>query len=142
MAKEKTKYDKKYVEPEHIKKTKRNRHPKECSINRREGCGICGSLNVVLQGVIYCEICGKEFEILTEDTIAVYLNLYIDRKKFDLCNCVDNRGYNKYYQKMVLKCLDCGAIATVKVCPNNSNHIAWRSVDGKKRYCRSCGYRI
>ena len=143
MALEKTKKDKIEI-PENIKKTKRNRHKTECSINRMKGCGICGSLNVATQGISYCNVCGEEIEILSDQ----FWYYGIDGVP---CNCnyeskiprFKGRKYRDIRHITVEKCLDCGAVKS-RFCPNckdrRSNDNCWKSWDGKK-FCQSCGYR-
>lgn len=148
MAKEKSKYDLIDNVPEEPKKTKRNRKKTECVINRRNGCGVCGSLNTCIQGVRCCDICGEEEEFLCEDSYM------FDWKLVDFCDCEQERtknGYKipKYYRRYVGKCLDCGAVMG-KFCPNDPNkkksfenyrnHSCWMHWDGRK-YCRDCGFK-
>lgn len=133
MALEKTKIDK-IIEPSHIKKTKRNRRKTECSINRRHGCGICGSLNIAFQGVRYCEKCHEEIEVLSEERYG-----FLNREK--ICDCFiisNNRKYSCIRDIIIEKCIDCGAVRS-KFCPNDKRHNCWKSWDGKK-FC-SCGFR-
>ena len=143
MALEKTK-ENKLVAPENIKKTKRNRRKTECIINRRNGCGICGSLNVALQGVSYCNICGLEEEFLVLGAWH-----FSNRLGTPSCSCVKGhknfKGKIVYYRDIkyidVGKCLDCGSVQS-SFCPNNKNHRCWKSSLNNKKFCQNCGYRI
>ena len=74
-----------YPEPEHdpVRKTKRNRHETECAVKRHGyGCGICGSLNVVYQGVIWCPECGAEIEWLSDNSA------WHKDKELRPCDCI------------------------------------------------------
>lgn len=153
MAIEKTKKDLKekiFVEEVPKRKTKRNRRKTECSVNRRNGCGICGSSNICSQGVIYCEKCGEEKEFL-ENSISVYF--YFSTLDNKICNCKEiyfadrkkpisqQRIVDKRPQYIgVGKCIDCGAVLKLRSCPNNPEHKCWTHWNNKK-YCNHCGYR-
>lgn len=137
MAKGKTKDELKQA-PKHIKKTKRNKHKTECSINRKNGCGICGSLNIVRQGVKFCNICGKE-----EDFISEYLWSFMDVDYKRICDCKDPEcfRYTLISRSVgVIKCVDCGAVQDA-FCPNHKRHSCWKSSLGDKKYCPNCGFR-
>ena len=135
-----------YPEPEHdpIHKTKRNRHETECAVKRqRDGCGICGSLNIVSQGVTWCTECGAEI-----DWIITIPENYSDREDQRPCNCIKIYQFrNRVHQSRpwreisVGKCLDCGAVRSA-FCPNCRNsRRCWKHWDGRI-YCQRCGYRI
>jgi hypothetical protein len=140
MALEKTKQDK-IVEPLSPKKTKRNRQKTECSVNRRAGCGICGSLNTASQGVAFCNVCGTESEFLHDNEWWFGNNIEVP------CDCLNSRidfkgkvrEYRDIGQIKVGKCLVCGSVRG-SFCPNGKKHDCWKSWDGKK-FCRNCGYR-
>ena len=142
MALEKTKIDK-LISPENIKKTKRNRHQTVCVINRYKGCGICGSLNVAYQGVLFCNICGEEVETLSENGW-----LFSGCSEKLLCTCLRTRigfkgkvhEYRDIGKIQIGKCTDCGA-AQSSFCPNGKNHNCWKSGVGNKKFCQNCGYR-
>ncbi len=134
-----------YPEPEHdpVRKTKRNRHETECAVKRHGyGCGICGSLNVVYQGVIWCPECGAEIEWLSDNSA------WHKDKELRPCDCITPwtyKGRTHTFRPLrstyVLKCLDCGAIRS-RFCPNcrRDGH-CWKHWDGRM-YCQRCGYRI
>lgn len=135
MAEEKTKFDKS-KEPLSIKKTKRNKRKTECSVNRRNGCGICGSLNIAFQGVRWCSECGAEVEIFTDQRWS-----FLDKEKSIPCNCYivfHRRKFKPTRETIIEKCMDCGSVKS-KFCPNNREHSCWKSWDGKK-YC-GCGFK-
>ncbi len=158
MAEEKTKYDLLDKIPEKPKKTKRNRGKTECSVNRMNGCGICGSLNICYQGVRFCPKCGKEEEVLynTEYEMWGY------NRENKICECTEEipNGRTKNGQILfkerpifireiyVGKCLDCGAVRTYRFCPNipkNNKgfqhlHKCWKHHDGRM-FCSTCGFR-
>lgn len=140
MALEKTKKDK-IVEPAGIRKTKRNRQKTECSVNRRVGCGICGSLNVAYQGVKFCNICGEEIEMLQINDW--YFCEGRDVPCFCLATRTDRKGKVHEYRDIghtrIGKCLDCSSVMG-SFCPNGKKHSCWRSWRGKM-FCRNCGYR-
>ena len=140
VALEKTKKDK-TIEPSGIKKTKRNRRKTECSVNRRVGCGICGSLNVAYQGVKFCNVCGEEIETLQDSP-------WYTGDGFNVpCDCLATRiaikGIPRQYRDLgsikIGKCLDCSAVMS-SFCPNGKRHSCWKSWRGKM-FCRNCGYR-
>lgn len=141
MALEKTKQDK-IAEPLNQRKAKRNRRKTECSINRRVGCGICGSLNVAYQGVKFCNVCGIEIETLQEN------EWYIGDGFRVPCGCLATRAGIKGHTRKcrdlgsikIGKCLDCSAVMS-SFCPNGKHHSCWKSWRGKM-FCRNCGYRI
>ena len=128
------------------KKGKKQKHKTECSALRRQhGCGICGSENIIIQGVKYCKICGTEIEILVLDD---YWRWSIDVKV--PCDCVKitiiknkEHEYRQTGSIEIKKCLDCGAICS-NFCPNcNSCSLwsgCWKLKD--KYFCKRCGYRI
>jgi hypothetical protein len=140
-----------FFENDIIKKTKRNKKETVCSVKRHkyDGCGICGSLNTVEQGVIYCEMCGKEVTIINSR-----VNHFIKDKMID-CKCIKERKignkihkFRPIYSYTILKCTDCGAVKG-NFCPNCSknNQIhnfykrnCWKYWDGKL-YCQVCSYR-
>ena len=132
---------------DNIKKTKRNKHITECSIKRRTtGCGICGSENIVIQGVKYCDECGIEEEILIDSTYI----FSVDAKRICDCICIYEHGKGKRkriykfdYTKSITvgKCLDCGAVRS-SYCPNCGKRFkrCWKATNGSL-FCVSCGYR-
>ena len=142
MAKEKTRRDK-LIEPANIRKTRKDKRVTDCHVNRRIGCGICGSLNTVTQGVKYCLICGMEIDVLNDREYW-----YHDNGEDVPCDCVTTRKDAKYkiwvFRQIrmlsVGKCVDCGSVMG-SFCPNGKTHKCWKRWDGKI-YCRSCGYRM
>jgi hypothetical protein len=138
-------------------KTSHNRQPTTCQDLRRSlgACGICGSQNIVEQGVDYCEMCGKEKDFLKADRHAWYYS-----SKSEICKCVQyfnygnneirTRAYSPQRSISVTKCADCGAVRSSTFCPNCSNksllqrgfyiNNAWRHWDGRIS-CLKCGYR-
>lgn len=127
---------------------KHNRKPTVCNDMRRQydHCGICGSGNVVDQGVGYCKICGAETEYLTEHRSWYYSNM---GEAVVPCDCMEERscrikGRTKrnYYRPIrnlfVNKCLDCGAVRS-RYCPNQAHHECWGHWDGRL-FC-TCGFR-
>jgi hypothetical protein len=140
-------------EVENIKKTRRDKRETVCISKRysHEGCGICGSLNKVEQGVIYCEKCGEEVEVIDDRSAFRYRK---DRNE-DLpqCNCTVEVKMGKKYHKykptrylVVHKCTDCGAVQG-QFCPNCSKNsplsgskLCWQHWDGRL-FCQHCGYK-
>lgn len=120
----------KLEEKQNTRKARKDKRKTECSINRRNGCGICGSLNICLQGVAYCNWCGDEKEFLAEGKWWWYAD---DTRNLS-CNCKAHYRYASY----VGKCMDCGAVMA-KVCPNGKTHDCWTKLN--KRFCLDCGYR-
>jgi len=115
------------------RKARRDKRKTECSINRRNGCGICGSLNIAIQGVLYCDICKQELEFLSE---VRYIWEFRSYNREDECNC--NSKYRSKYYYSVGKCLDCGAVRS-SFCPNDKYHKCWKKFNNY--YCTTCGYR-
>lgn len=144
MAKEKIRERVKFERPvisKANKKSKRNRHPTECSVIRRDrGCGICGSENIAEQGVEYCERCGKEVIIFRNTNNFGRWNVS------NFCKCQKSwvvrthvRYYKPYRTIAVLKCMDCGAVMSC-FCPNcKPDRKCWYKAG--KSYCRKCGFR-
>lgn len=130
MAIEKTKIDKQKA-PLSPKKTKRNKHKTECSINRKNGCGICGSLNIAEQGVRYCILCGEEAEYLVERYDFIF-----SQTSIPTCEC----SIHRHHKIWVRKCIDCGAVCS-RFCPNGKYHNCWKSNIGNKKWCNTCSYR-
>ena len=129
-------------------KSSHTKNPTTCADVRRsgEGCGICGSFNVVNQGVHYCESCGLEVELLGEYSSYRWSKAYLP----SICDCEDI--VNKYGWKSspresysISKCIDCGAVNNSKLCPNCGNRRgwggAWKHWDGRVK-CNRCGFTI
>jgi hypothetical protein len=100
-----------------------------CNDKRRKHyhCFICGSENIINQGISYCNNCEKEIEIFSNEEYFQYSNI---------CDC-EWKPYRKYY-KIIKKCMTCGAVEAM-TCPACHSY-CWTSVVGEK-YCRSCGFR-
>lgn len=123
-------------------KGKRHRTETACADKRRYllNCGLCGSENVVYQGVYHCAECGREEEFLEGVT-------WIGISRWMTCCSVERtytyRGQKKTYRRRVVsqtavrKCIDCGAVKGPK-CPACGNP-CWSK--GMARYCQRCGYR-
>lgn len=135
----------KHIPKKHPKKTGKT----ECKVNRDKGCGICGSLNVVSQGVKYCSVCGAEVEFLGYESYEWYSSWHEDVP----CRCVVEwrgaggkvRSRRDILSKSVMKCLDCGAVGSIRLCPNKHSgwmlgKVCWRHWDGRV-YCQACGFR-
>jgi len=73
-------------------KSSHTKNPTTCKDVRKssDACGICGSFNVISQGVKYCESCGLEVELLGE------YSKYWWSKNYEppICKCKDIK--NKY----------------------------------------------
>jgi len=131
-------------------------NPTTCADIRKSGdsCGICGSYNLVEQGVRFCNTCGKE-----EEDLRQYTGWRWDsEERIPICDCPDiNREVSSgrifkvsprdsYY---ITKCLDCGAIDSISFCPNCSTRQnqyysgagTWKHWDGRIK-CSRCGYSI
>lgn len=135
------------------RKAKRNRRKTECSVIRRDrGCGICGSENIALQGVLYCEICELESEPFLIQTRGYFTDYGVKVP----CRCVGEwtfKGRIHTYRKTksigVYKCMDCGSVGKEAFCPNNGsgNHgyssmasTCWKHWSGET-FCQVCGFR-
>jgi len=140
MAKEKTRSDK-LLKPATIKKTRKDKRVTDCPVNRRIGCGICGSMDTLTQGVEFCLLCGTEIEFLTDREWYHYGNDEVP------CECVkkykDAKGKIRIFRQIntlhVGKCVACGSVMS-SFCPNGKTHKCWKHWDGRM-YCRNCGYR-
>ena len=117
-------------------KTRRNRKPTACQDLRRDGnhCGICGSGNVVTQGVAWCQECGAEVDYVVESS----RNNAWDNPEACGCKWRWLRGVNQASKgfESVRKCLDCGAVDGPR-CPS-CHRSAWEK--GMLVYCRGCGF--
>ena len=136
---------------ENKKKSKRNRQKTECNaIRKAQGCGICGSENIAVQGVKYCNMCGEEVDFLAQDQSLWFMIKTGDKVP---CECVEERvvrnkpyAYRDIRTISVKKCMDCGATMS-NYCPNcktKGNWVGdrcWKSVIGWKLYCKRCGFR-
>jgi len=137
-----------------IRKTRRDKRETACSVKRhKNGCGICGSLNVVQQGVVYCTECGEEIDFISDQHHYFY---YWQRNEKDLeepnCKCLrifpfGKKRAVKTYRPLkritVEKCADCGAVKGY-FCPNcnksSSRANCWKHWDGRI-YCQNCSYK-
>ena len=132
-------------------KSAHTKNPTTCVDVRRsgEGCGICGSFNVVNQGVRYCESCGLEIELLGEYSYYGWSRDYLP----PICECTEDYYTGGRLYKVsprgdysIGKCLDCGAVNSNKLCPNCGSRRgwgrgAWKHWDGRVK-CNSCGFTI
>jgi len=138
-------------EQERPKKGKRKKKPTQCSDARRmfRHCGICGSENLVIEGVRYCTNCGREKWYLVENEGFMW------RPSTNIghpCNCkytIKHKGYPKgsppkynvyrYYKHYEVKgCSDCGAVKG-PLCPNCRRPLWF----GKfQKHCKNCGYKF
>jgi hypothetical protein len=105
-----------------------------CKDKRRSyfNCGICGSEDIVEQGVGYCSKCNAEV-------------MFFETKRWfpkwpKICDCkLKYKEINKYKIYLsVRKCVTCGA-TEAKTCPACKEN-CWTSTTGEK-YCKRCGYR-
>lgn len=135
------------------KKTKKNKHETVCSDKRRRygACGICGSENLVLEGVDFCNICGEEVHYITEGN-----RLWAKDVPDLTCNCkkpvpsmrLQKINHKKHWLPItvyvrdtglhrIIHCLDCGAVKRMK-CPACGLD-CW--IKDFQYYCKHCGYR-
>jgi len=146
------------IEIDENKGTQKSSHttnPTTCPDVRRSGiaCGICGSYNLVEQGVRFCESCGKE-----EEDLQQFSNWWNREKRKPICKCSDidrevspgrtfkSSPRDSYY---IAKCLDCGAIDSISFCPNCATKQnrpfgsagTWKHWDGRIK-CSRCGFSI
>jgi len=130
-------------------KSSHTKNPTLCTDIRRSGeaCGICGSFNVVAQGVRYCITCGLEVEYLGE-----YSGYWWNNDELSpICDCpaIENTNHWKSSPRKkynIAKCLDCGAVNSSKLCPNCGSRKGfvtgtWKHWDGRVK-CSSCGFTI
>jgi hypothetical protein len=134
-------------------KSSHTTNPTSCFDVRRSGsaCGICGSYNLVEQGVRFCVTCGKE-----EEDLRQFSSWWSKEKREPICKCPDidmflgrifkSSPHDSYY---ISKCLDCGAIDSVNFCPNCATKQnrsfgssgTWKHWDGRIK-CSRCGFSI
>jgi len=144
------------VEQEENKGVQKSTHTNNptCCIDIRRGgsaCGICGSYNIAYQGVKYCEVCGKEEEYLTQENY----HWWHTQKEKPICNCelIRKDFYGHIFKVSprgeigVIKCLDCGAVSSTRLCPNCGKTQRagyggiWKHWDGRVK-CSRCGFTI
>jgi len=135
-------------------KSSHTKNPTTCKDVRKSGdaCGICGSFNIVNQGVKYCETCGIEVEFLNDQFKYWYMRDYGP----PICNCKDVKNKYNYktsprHEYSITKCIDCGSVEHYKFCPNCHNKKkykysysyigTWKHWDGRIK-CGKCGYTI
>jgi hypothetical protein len=131
-----------------VNKSSHTKHPTTCNDVRRggEACGICGSYNIVDQGVRYCKSCNLEVEWLGD-----YQRYWWNGKEENpICNCPhimkDRWKVSPRDSYSILKCIDCGAVNSTRLCPNcgSKNSFGsntWKHWDGRIK-CRGCGLTI
>ena len=138
-------------------KSSHTTNPTLCADVRRSGdsCGICGSYNIVDQGVRYCETCGIERESLKQHN---HYGWGFGEEQNLICKCPDIKkemSSEHYYKTSprsdyhITKCLDCGAVDNSRFCPNCSTADqhrwafagTWKHWDGRIR-CSGCGFTI
>jgi len=116
----------------------------------RMACGICGSYNIVYQGVKYCNKCGREEEFLTYD---LFRRERIKEKPICTCSYI-KKDFNGHIFKIsprneirIGKCIDCGAVGSGRLCPNcgvkrqGGYGSVWKHWDGRVK-CHRCGFTI
>jgi len=129
-------------------KSSHTTNPTTCNDVRRSGaaCGICGSFNVVEQGVRWCDTCGLEVEYLGEYSRYWWSRDYLP----PICDCeyvVGENGWKRSprHSYSINKCLDCGAVNSNKLCPNCVDKRfgmgTWKHWDGRIK-CGYCGFTI
>jgi len=123
----------------------RDRHETACKDKRRNRscCGICGSENVIRQGVAICEQCGAEepYLMIEADWFQVWLDAAQQKDIWPHPPC----GHEQNKRQMltlprdvyVLKCPDCGAVHGPR-CPACGKP-SWQA--GKRGFCSQCGFR-
>jgi len=117
-----------------IKKTKKNRKPTACMDKRKFvlNCGICGSENIVTEGVVYCTTCQEEEFFYSEKSWFWDVpTLQCKLEKWEVTHEYSHRLHTLNH------CIDCGATNGPK-CPVCKNGI-W--TNGNQKYCQHCGYR-
>ena len=135
-------------------KSSHTTNPTTCSDVRRSGraCGICGSFNLVEQGVRFCISCGIE-----EEDLLQFDGWWFREKRKPVCECPDIKheiSPDHFYKVSprddyyISKCLDCGAIDSIRFCPNCSSdnkslrgNGTWKHWDGRIK-CSKCGFTI
>ena len=131
-----------------VEKSSHTKNPTVCSDIRRSGeaCGICGSYNVVSQGVRYCKSCGIEVEVVEEYRYF----WWGEGRESQICNCAYIvKGRWKVSPResyFISKCIDCGSVDSARLCPNCGGRSGygtgtWKHWDGRVK-CGRCGYVI
>ncbi len=113
-------------------KGKKKKHSTECSHKKRSyhTCGLCGSEDLIIQGVYYCNVCDEEQEILIEEywNFLYYNNITLS------CN---HKGYRKRGRITVKKCLTCGSTEG-PLCPSCGKQ-SWKNIQNET-HCKHCRY--
>ena len=144
-------------ETDAIRKTRKDKKATVCSVKRRryDGCGVCGSQNIVSQGVVYCEMCGEEADFIKTGHFACWWR-EVEERESTSCNCLKTPPFGKKHETRkfrplrevaVEKCTDCGSVKGF-FCPNcgkstpanRHGPTCWRHWDGRL-FCQKCGYR-
>gem|GEM_PF-5003814 len=127
------------------RKGRRNRHETACKDKRRNRgcCGICGSENVIRQGVAVCHQCGEEepYVMIEADWFQTWFDAAQQKESWPHPPCghePDKRQRLTMPQDdYVLKCPDCGAVHGPR-CPACGKP-SWKA--GDKAFCTQCGFR-
>lgn len=135
--------------PKH--KGRKNKGETSCQVKKQGyyNCNICGSENLVREGVTSCMYCLKEESFIREggdDWLSWYLTNKREKKEF--CQCYKNKSIRKlgewFYSpesKNIEVCVDCGAHKG-PLCPNCKNPAWYKFENGQNKVaCPNCRYR-
>lgn len=112
-------------------KSKHKKRETLCKDKRRAyfSCGVCGSEDLIDQGIKFCNNCNIEQEFLSIDLFRKF------GMRFLPCEC--NTKHKNYYS--IKKCITCGAVEA-RTCPACGGY-CWTSIYGEK-YCKRCSFRF
>ena len=120
-------------------KARRDKTEPPCTVKMRKGCYICGSNDIILQGVKFCTICGEEVEILeSEQNLRLYRPFKGIKTKCGHTIAHKTRKRILYFSACrnyyIKKCGVCGAVLG-PVCKNCGGN-CW--VKGNVKKCTKC----
>lgn len=120
------------------RKARRNRRETECRVKLRSWghCGICGSADLIVEVLRYCQECGAErYEIRVKESIWPW-----ERSDEKLCGCEKRRRLFHDRQFTIEHCNACGAHKGPR-CPNCRQPMWYRfSPEREKKHCTHCGF--
>lgn len=124
------------IEEKEKHQSKRKKRETTCSDKRKAyfHCGICGTSNIIVQGVGYCDKCGDEINFITEEMFPRYPRI---------CDCKFKDWREKMNSQHYItrkKCITCGAVE-LSHCPACGKSWCWSGSFGEK-YCKNCGFRF
>ena len=124
---------------EFLGKARTDKREMPCIVKMRKGCYICGSDDIIYQGVRFCTVCGQEVEILESEPSLRLYSPFRDIK-IGCGHKTEYKGRNKilYFSAasnyFIKKCGVCGAVLG-PIC-RNCGWPCW--VKGNVKRCTRC----